>query len=235
MFEDGDVFGDGVNLAARLQALAVPGGICISDAVHQAVAERIDAAFRDMGTQRVSNISRPVRVWQWQPGAHGGAEPATDEPEAAARQGHVRFCEGRGGARLAWAAIGSGPPVLKAPNWLNHIEYEWRSPIWGPALAALAERMRLVRFDQRGNGLSDWEVDEISLDAMHDDMAAVADAAGLDRFALLGISQGCAFSIRLRSSIPIGSSGLVLSAALPAGGCAGRAPSSARSTRGPAR
>ena len=100
------------------------------------------------------------------------------------------------GVQIAWASVGEGPLVLKAPNWLNHIEYEWRSPVWGPAFAELARHCRLVRFDQRGNGLSDWEVDEISQDAMIGDMATVARAAGLDRFALLGISQGCAFSIR---------------------------------------
>ena len=108
----------------------------------------------------------------------------------------VQFAMAPDGVQIAWASVGEGPPVLKAPNWLNHIEYEWRSPVWGPAFAELARHCRLVRFDQRGNGLSDWEVDEISQDAMIGDMATVARAAGLDRFALLGISQGCAFSIR---------------------------------------
>jgi pimeloyl-ACP methyl ester carboxylesterase len=79
---------------------------------------------------------------------------------------------------------------------MNHLEYEWRSPVWSPAFAELARHWRLVRFDQRGNGLSDWDVKEISEAAMIGDMATVADAAGLERFALLGTSQGCAFSIR---------------------------------------
>lgn len=86
--------------------------------------------------------------------------------------------------------------MFKAPNWLNHIEYEWRSPVWGPFLAGLAKNHELVRFDQRGGGLSDWEVEDISVDAMISDMATVADAAKLERFALFGISQGCAFSVR---------------------------------------
>jgi pimeloyl-ACP methyl ester carboxylesterase len=108
----------------------------------------------------------------------------------------VRFASAADGVQIAWASIGDGPTLLKAPNWLNHLEYEWRSPVWGPVFAALARRCRFVRFDQRGNGLSDWEVEEVSFDAMVDDMATVVRAAGLDRFALLGISQGCAFSIR---------------------------------------
>ncbi|MGO7287132.1 adenylate/guanylate cyclase domain-containing protein [Rhizobium ruizarguesonis] len=65
LFEDGDIFGDGVNVASRLEGLAKPGGICISDIVHQAVADKIKVPFRDMGNQRVKNISRPIRVWQW--------------------------------------------------------------------------------------------------------------------------------------------------------------------------
>ena len=195
-----------MNVASRLQTLAEPGGVCISDTVHQSLAEPVRAPFRDLGRQRVRNITRPIRVWQWT------RDGAADEPELAeaALQQRVQFATARDGAQIAWAAIGSGPPVLKAPNWLNHIEYEWRNPVWGPALAALARRFRLVRFDQRGNGLSDWEVDEISQDAMIGDMATVAGAAGLERFALLGISQGCAFSVRYAVENPEQVSCLVL-------------------------
>ena len=87
-------------------------------------------------------------------------------------------------------------PIFKAPNWLGHIEYEWRSPIWGPWLSALSVTNELIRFDQRGGGLSDWEVEDISENKMITDMESVVKAANLDKFALLGISQGCAFSIR---------------------------------------
>jgi class 3 adenylate cyclase/pimeloyl-ACP methyl ester carboxylesterase len=192
VFDEGDVFGDGVNVASRLQGLAQPGGLCISDIVHQAVGDRLGESFRDMGSQRVKNISRLIRVWQWTP---DGRADEQELAEAALHQ-RVRFARPPDGAQIAWASIGEGPPVLKAPNWLNHLEYGWRSPVWGPAFAALARHWRLVRFDQRGNGLSDWDVEEISEDAMIGDMAAVADAAGLERCALFGTSQGCAFSIR---------------------------------------
>lgn len=192
VFEEDDIFGDGVNVAARLQALAEPGGVCISDIVHQAVSDRVGAVFRDMGSQRVKNISRPVRVWQWTP----DTPPLERELTEAALHQHVRFARTSDGTQIAWASIGEGAPVLKAPHWLSHIEYEWRTPFRGPYLSELARHCRLVRFDQRGNGLSDWDVDEISEDAMVSDMAAVAEAAELDRFALIGMSQGCAFSIR---------------------------------------
>lgn len=192
VIDEGDVFGDGVNVAARLQGLSEPGGVCVSDIVHQVVGDRIREPFRDMGSQRVKNISRLIRVWQWTP----DAAPADKDLSDAAHQQRVRFATAADGVQLAWASIGEGSPVLKAPNWLNHLEYEWRSPVWGPVFAELARHCRLVRFDQRGNGLSDWDVEEISQDAMIADMAAVADAAGLERFALLGISQGCSYSIR---------------------------------------
>ncbi len=192
VFDEGDVFGDGVNVASRLQGLSEPGGVCVSDIVHQAVADRLGEPFRDMGSQRGKNISRPTRVWQWTP----DAPTAEEEVSEAASHQRVRFAKAPDGVQIAWASIGEGPPVLKAPNWLNHLEYEWRSPVWGPAFAELARHCRFVRFDQRGNGLSDWDVEEISPEAMIGDTAAVAQAAGLERFALLGISQGCAFSIR---------------------------------------
>ena len=192
LFDQGDVFGDGVNIAARLEGIAVPGGVCVSDVVHQAVAGRIREPFRDMGSQRVKNISRPIRVWQWTP----DAPPEENDLAEVALNQRVRFATARDGVTIAWASVGEGPPVLKAPNWLNHLEYEWRSPVWGPVFAELARSCQLVRFDQRGTGMSDWDVNEISEDAMIGDTATVADAAGLEKFALFGISQGCAFSIR---------------------------------------
>ena len=192
VFDDNDIFGDGVNVAARLEGLAEPGGVCVSDSVYQTVQDRLTEAFRDLGSQRVKNISRAIRVWQWTPNAPVEEAEIAD----AALTQRVQFCAAPDGVQIAYASVGKGAPIFKAPNWLNHIEYEWRSPVWGPAFAALAKNHELVRFDQRGNGLSDWDVDEISEDAMIADMATVADAAGLDSFALLGISQGCSFSIR---------------------------------------
>jgi class 3 adenylate cyclase/pimeloyl-ACP methyl ester carboxylesterase len=198
VFDRGDIFGDGVNVAARLQGLCEPGGVCISDIVHQAVADRFDTSFRYMGSQRVKNISRPIRVWQWTP----GTSPQEPRAAPAALQQRVQYHTATDGTQIAWASIGAGPAVLKAPNWLNHLEYEWRSPVWGPFFAEFARTSRLVRFDQRGNGLSDWDVGEITEGTMAGDMASVAEAAELSRFALLGISQGGAFSIRFAVEHP---------------------------------
>jgi pimeloyl-ACP methyl ester carboxylesterase len=98
--------------------------------------------------------------------------------------------DGADGVRIAYAAVGSGPPLLKSPNWLTHLEYEWHSPVWRHWWAALARDFQLIRFDQRGSGLSDREVSDMSFEAWVADLETVADAAGLERFDLLGISQG---------------------------------------------
>jgi len=90
---------------------------------------------------------------------------------------------------------GSGPPLVKTANWLNHLEYDWESPVWSHLLHVLASQHRLIRYDERGNGLSDWDVDDISFEAFVRDLESVVRAMGLERFALLGISQGCAVSI----------------------------------------
>ena len=90
---------------------------------------------------------------------------------------------------------GSGPPLVKTANWLNHLEYDWESPVWSHLLHALAAEHRLIRYDERGNGLSDWNVNDISFEAFVRDLETVVDAARLDRFSLLGVSQGCPVSI----------------------------------------
>jgi pimeloyl-ACP methyl ester carboxylesterase len=85
--------------------------------------------------------------------------------------------------------------LVKAANWLNHLEYDWQSPIWSHLLHALARDHRLIRYDARGNGLSDWNVGDFSFDTFVSDLESVIDAAGVQKFALFGISQGCAVSI----------------------------------------
>jgi pimeloyl-ACP methyl ester carboxylesterase len=102
----------------------------------------------------------------------------------------IRFCTARDGVRLAYAVSGKGPPLVRAPHWLTHVEFDWRSPVWRPWLEALSSRHTLVRFDPRGCGLSDRDVADVSFDAWVSDMETVVDAAGLERFAMLGPSQG---------------------------------------------
>ncbi|MCH8226520.1 MAG: alpha/beta fold hydrolase [Chloroflexi bacterium] len=107
----------------------------------------------------------------------------------------IKFTTSSDGVSICYATVGEGPPLVKAPNWLSHLEFDWRSPVWRHWWEELAKDHLLVRFDQRGIGLSDWSVEDLSFDARVLDLEAVVDAVGLERFALLGISQGGACAI----------------------------------------
>jgi pimeloyl-ACP methyl ester carboxylesterase/DNA-binding SARP family transcriptional activator len=147
------------------------------------------------------------------------ALPIPDEPPPKSWSGRqmIGFCRATDGVRIAYATVGEGPPLVKAANWLNHLERDWDSPIWGATFAALARRHRLVRYDERGNGLSDWDVPEISLAAFVRDLESVVDTLGLDRFPLLGMSQGCAVSIAYAVRHPARVSALILIGGYAAG------------------
>jgi len=108
---------------------------------------------------------------------------------------HVRFCTASDNTGLAWSIVGQGRPLVKTANWLNHLEYDWDSPVWRHWITILMQDHSLVRYDERGNGLSDWNAANISFDAFVDDLESVVDAAGLEKFDLLGVSQGASVSI----------------------------------------
>ena len=107
----------------------------------------------------------------------------------------VRYCAARDGTKLAFATTGEGPPLVKTANWLNHIEHDWDSPLWRHWIQEFSNRNQLIRYDERGNGLSDWDTPELSLDAFVDDLKSVADCLELEKFDLIAISQGAAVSI----------------------------------------
>lgn len=203
--ERDDLFGDGVNIAARLESLADPGGICVSAKVYDEVKDKLDLRFRDLGGQQVKNIAEPVHAYRVELGRDD--LPAAPSPRM---QQEIRFCTASDGVRIAYASVGQGPPLVKAANWLNHLEYDWESPVWRHVFHELARDHRLVRYDERGNGLSDWDVEDISFDAFVRDLETVVDAAGLERFPLLGISQGCSVSIAYAVRHPERVSHLVL-------------------------
>ncbi len=107
----------------------------------------------------------------------------------------IHFCTTHDGARIAYATAGHGPPLVKAANWLSHLEYDWQSPIWRHLLNEFARDHIFIRYDERGNGLSDWNVADLSFNAWVEDLESVVNAAKVDRFPLLGISQGGAVAI----------------------------------------
>ncbi len=128
------------------------------------------------------------------PGPHL-LQPARTKPAPALPVQQIRFCTAADGTGLAFSIVGEGPPLVKTANWLNHLEHDWASPVWRHWIAHFIQFRQLVRYDERGNGLSDWNVADISFEAFVDDLAAVVDAAGIDTFDLFGLSQGCAVSI----------------------------------------
>jgi pimeloyl-ACP methyl ester carboxylesterase len=89
----------------------------------------------------------------------------------------VRYVTASDGTRLAWADSGSGPVVVKAANWLTHLEYEWDSPVWKHWLQFFSTHARFIRYDERGCGMSDWQCGRLSVDQWADDLEAVIDAA----------------------------------------------------------
>jgi class 3 adenylate cyclase/pimeloyl-ACP methyl ester carboxylesterase len=201
-----DIFGDGVNIAARLEALCEPGGLCISRAANDQIRDKLSLAFADLGEQTVKNISRAIGVFglaakDIEALPEPEVQPAADKPNADIHasglryEQEIQFCMTPDGVQLAYSRMGSGPPLVKTGNWMTHLEFDFESPIWRRLYSELSHDRTLIRYDARGNGLSDRDVEQVSFEAFVSDLEAVVDAAGLERFALLGISQGCAVSI----------------------------------------
>jgi class 3 adenylate cyclase/pimeloyl-ACP methyl ester carboxylesterase len=195
IIDGGDIYGDGVNIAARLEAIAEAGGICISRQAFDQVDTKLPLTYRPLGPQRLKNIAKPVEVYAIDLDSAHAAPPTNMKLK-------VDYCRGFDGVRLAYAVAGRGPPLVKTANWMNHVEYDWESPAFRHFFIALARDFTLLRYDARGNGLSDWDVEDLSLDAWVSDLEAVVDDAGLERFPLLGMSQGCAISIAFAARHP---------------------------------
>ena len=122
----------------------------------------------------------------------------------------IRFCTASDGVRLAYASVGRGPPLVKAANWLTHVEFDWQTPMWRSWIDALSEKHTYLRYDTRGCGLSDREPAEVSFESWVRDLETVVDACRLERFALLGMSQGAATAIAYAVRHPERVSHLVL-------------------------
>jgi class 3 adenylate cyclase len=166
--EGTDIFGEGVNVAARLESIADRGGICISRQVLDQVEGKLDVTYRELGRQNLKNIAKPVEVYAIQ--LDGATSPGSRFLATARLKQEIRYCRAPDGVRLVYATVGNGPPILKSAHWMGHLEYDWELPITRHLLRGLATDHTLVRYDARGNGLSDWDVHKISLDAWVSDM-----------------------------------------------------------------
>ncbi|MCG8315702.1 MAG: alpha/beta hydrolase [Pseudomonadales bacterium] len=114
----------------------------------------------------------------------------------------VRYCKSSDGARIAYATTGEGPALVRTGHWLTHLEHDWQSPVWRPILNELGRIFTVTRYDQRGNGLSDWSVEDFSLERCVDDLEAVIEATSLENFTLYGTSQGVPTAIAYAARHP---------------------------------
>jgi len=207
--DENRIYGDGINVAARLESIAEPGGICLSRQVFDQVSRSVKAEFRPLGPQNLKNIAQPVDVFALPP-SDRGARAGAATPAVVDLEQEIHFCGAPDGVQLAYSMIGQGPPLVKTGNWMTHLEYDLESPIWRHLYRELAKGHTLLRYDARGNGLSDRTPDDISFDAYVGDLETVVAAARVERFALLGISQGCAVSVAYAVRHPERVSHLVL-------------------------
>jgi pimeloyl-ACP methyl ester carboxylesterase/DNA-binding CsgD family transcriptional regulator len=129
-------------------------------------------------------------------------------------QSRIRFCQSRDGTKIAYATEGTGAPVVRAAHWVSHLNFDVKSPIWGPWLAALGRGRALTRYDSRGCGLSDREQVQFTLDKQVEDLEAVVNAANLDRFTLFGMAGGASIAVLFAARHPKRVSHLILH-----GGC----------------
>lgn len=192
---------------------SVWGGRIVSEAT---IAARINAARRAVGddgkSQRIIRtvprrgiqIVCPVETIADAP----KPEPLA-KPEITAWQ-LVRYARSADGTPLAYATTGQGAPLLRGSHWLTHLELDWASPIWRPLLDELGRDFEITRWDQRGTGLSGRETDRFDLEAMVNDLACVADAAGLDRFPVFAASQAVPVAVSFAARHPDRISKLVL-------------------------
>jgi pimeloyl-ACP methyl ester carboxylesterase/DNA-binding winged helix-turn-helix (wHTH) protein len=174
-----------------------------------------DAPGAEIQTVRGQGYRLVAEVRMTEIAGHTVNPPAASMRSVPLEPQRTQFARAEDGARLAYASFGRGLPIVKAANWLSHLELDWDSPVWTPWLELLGRNRCLIRYDARGNGMSDWQPPSISFDAFVSDLGAVFDAAGIERAPVLGISQGAAVAAAYAARNPARVSALVL-----IGGCA---------------
>lgn len=200
-----DVFRLFVNYSGRIitkdQIIdAVWGAQVVSDdSVYQCISE-IRRAIGSAGGATIRTVARKGYVFEFTPEL---LEPIWSSsillnaiPES------INYVNSADGTQIAWNTIGEGVPILRAPNWITHLGAERQSIIYGLFYDRLELFAQVVRYDQRGKGMSSWFIPPLTMEAMSADILAVADAAGLDKFYLMGISQGVPFSLDFAARHP---------------------------------
>ncbi|MGV9798029.1 alpha/beta fold hydrolase [Mycobacterium sp. NPDC003449] len=176
-------------------------------------SQRYIRTVRGRGYQFVGTIDTPIDNPGPAQAESVAPAPAVAEPP---RQ-HIAFCRAADGVRLAYAVAGEGPPLVRAANWMTHLGYDIESPVWSHWVRDLSVNHRFIRYDERGCGLSDWEAGDFSFEDWVADLESVVEALGLERFPLLGVSQGGAVAVAYAARHPERVSRLVLCGAYARG------------------
>lgn len=206
--EESDILGDGVNIAARLETVRPPGGICVSEMIKNTVRSDVVIQFEDFGQKRLKNVKAPVHAYLI-PQSHLTEVERKPEP-GISRQSIVRYCQSKDGTSIAHTVVGEGYPLVFAGSWMTHLEWDWESPSTRDYLSQLSRHFTVIRYDQRGNGMSDWDDVDISFEKMVDDMECVIDQYDHEQVAILGMSQGASVAIAYMTRWPDKVSHLVL-------------------------
>lgn len=192
------------------------GGRFVGEA---ALTSRIKAVRRALGddgeSQRYIRTVRG-RGYQFVGTLHVPEAPIAPAAAPSPRQ-HIAFCRAADGVRLAYAVAGEGPPLVRAANWMTHLGYDIESPVWRHWVRDLAAGRTFIRYDERGCGLSDWEAEDFTFDDWVADLETVVEALGLERFPLLGVSQGGAVAVAYAARHPERVSHLILCGAYARG------------------
>ena len=198
---------------------SVWSGRIVSDSTLASRIAAVRKAVGDSGEEQklIRTVARRgirfIGAVNCQPNGEEPAYAAGPRPErlpASPALHKVQFCTTSDGVRIAYASVGDGPPVVWAAHWLSHLAYSWETPIWRHWTEEFAKDYAFVHYDERGNGLSDWDNPTFSVDTFVRDLEAVVDALGFDRFALIGSSKGGSTAMAYAARHPERVSHLVL-------------------------
>jgi pimeloyl-ACP methyl ester carboxylesterase/DNA-binding winged helix-turn-helix (wHTH) protein len=188
------------------------------------LTSRIKAARRVVGDDGIAQtVIRTVhgRGYRWvadvEPGPAAAGPAAPPPPDPRRLEQRIRFCRTSDGVRVAYATVGEGPPLVRAAHWVTHLDYEWESPVWRHWMEGLSRGRTFIRYDERGCGLSDHDPEDISFEAFVRDLETVVDELELERFPLLGLSQGGPVAIEYAVRHPERVSRLILVGAFMTG------------------
>jgi class 3 adenylate cyclase/pimeloyl-ACP methyl ester carboxylesterase len=193
VIEEGErIYGDGVNVTARVQSLANGGGICISGTAYDQVENKLGLDYEHLGEQTLKNITKPVKVYRVL------MEAATFALAEIIEQ-HIQFCTTVDGVRIAYSMVGQGPFLVIPPGWVSHLQLQWEHPSARDYLERGTRNHTFLFYDKHGCGLSERNRTEFTLESEVRPLEAVIDHLKLKRFALFGFS--CAGSTAIAYAI----------------------------------